>query len=347
MGEFGLIDLLSREVAPGQPRPSRLLVGIGDDAAVWASSPSRASVITTDALVEGVHFDLRTSNWFDLGWKSLAANISDIAGMGAVPNFGLITLGLPARIEVEDALQLYRGMQAVGAEYGTQVVGGDTVSSPDRVFINVVVWGETQELASGRVGESPESLPVLLRGAARPGDLIAVTGYLGASLAGLKVMQDRLDLPAGVVSVLREAHLRPRPRVREGLLLVQQGVRCGMDVSDGLLGDLGKIGQASQVGATIRYDRLPIHPAVQQAFPEDYRDLALVGGEDYELLFAAPAAMMEKAGEALEKAGLAPLTVIGEITDVRAPQPILVLDDLGRRIKLPGRSYEHFGPSPS
>ncbi|MCL5957953.1 MAG: thiamine-phosphate kinase [Chloroflexi bacterium] len=339
--------MLSREVARGQSLPANLLIGIGDDAAVWTTAPSRASVITTDALVEGVHFDLRTTTWFDLGWKSLAANISDIAAMGAVPTFGLITLGLPSRIQVEEALDLYRGMQAIGAEYGTYVVGGDTVASPDRVFINVVVWGETLEFQPDRPVTSREDLPLLLRSAAKSGDLIAVTGYLGTSLAGLKLLQGRLDLPANVASVLSEAHSRPRPRVQEGLLLVRQGVTSGMDISDGLLGDLGKICQASQVGAVVRYDRVPVHPAVREAFPEDYRDLALLGGEDYELLCAASPQTMRDAQAAFEKAGAAPLTIIGEITEGRTPQPILVLDEQNREIRLPGKSYEHFSPSPS
>jgi thiamine-monophosphate kinase len=334
-----LIDLLAKELARGQTAPADLLIGLGDDCAAWRPRPGRASVITTDALVENIHFDLRTTTWFDLGWKSMAANISDIAAMGAQPRFGLITLGFPPRVQVEQVTELYRGMRALGDQYDTYLVGGDTVGSPDRIFINVVIWGETEE--SGDQAELEP--PLLRRSTAKPGDLIAVTGFLGTSLAGLKLLQGSFDIPPEVADVLTQAHLRPRPRVREGLLLVREGLRTGMDLSDGLLGDLKRITQASGVGAAVHCDRLPVHPAVRQAFPDEYRDIALIGGEDYELLCAAPEAVMRRAQAAFQRDGAIPLTVIGQIGPVQGADPIELVDDQGRPVAPPGRSYEHFG----
>ncbi|MCS7207878.1 MAG: thiamine-phosphate kinase [Dehalococcoidia bacterium] len=286
LGEFPLIERLARLVqreAHPLPLPdhlsSPLLVGIGDDAAAWRAD-SVVQVFTTDTLVDGVHFRFAQASPWDVGWKGMAVNLSDVAAMGAVPQYALVTLGLPLDVPVTWVDDLYRGMLAASSHYGAQIVGGDIVRSPV-LFLTVAMTGVTD-------------LPLLLRSAARPGDAIAVTGPLGGSAGGLRLLEQPSALPAEVRAALHEAHYLPKPRVAEGRLLAQEGIRCAMDISDGLLGDLGKLCTASGVSALIFLPRVPIHPALRQAFPQEAESLALSGGEDYELLFTGPPALVER-----------------------------------------------------
>ena len=187
LGEFGLIELLNalvtrerRGLDNGAAFGFRLLVDTGDDTAAWNAAPA-TELFTTDTVVEGVHFTRKTTPWRDLGWKSLASNISDIAAMGGLPLYALVTLGLPPETEVADIEELYRGMLEIGSQYGVAIVGGDLVRSPG-VFITVALTG----IHSG---------PPMLRSAARPGHQVAVTGYLGSSGGGLKLMLGGLEAP--------------------------------------------------------------------------------------------------------------------------------------------------------
>lgn len=331
LGEFGLIDRLGRLLGgadrdPLRP-PSDGEIVLGDDAALWQPTPGRSEVLTTDALVEGVHFRLQTTDWRDLGWKALAANLSDVAAMGARPRRAFITIGVPGQTRIADLEALYEGIHDLADRYEVVVAGGDTVTAP-LVLLSVSVVGELKG-------------PGLRRGAAQAGDLLAVTGPLGASAGGLELLESGGSPRDDDERTLAAAHRRPEPRVREGLLLVEAGVRCGMDLSDGLLGDATKLAHASDLGAMLDRDGIPVHPALERRFGDRARDLALAGGEDYELLIAAPTEVLERASRALAAAGLRPLTLVGGLTSDE-PSRVRVVDRTGQVVRSPARSWDHF-----
>ena len=330
LGEFGVIDLLNRMVVQGRTGPDHsapfnfhLLVDTGDDTAAWRTGEA-TELFTTDTAVEGVHFTRQTTPWRDLGWKSLVSNISDIAAMGGQPAYALVTLGLPPDTEVEDLQQLYQGMLEAGNEYGVAIVGGDMVRSPV-VFITVALTG----VMAGRP---------LLRSTARPGDQVAVTGYMGSSGGGLKLMQEGIGASSEATEHLCQAHRRPEPAVAAGSILARSGVLTAMDISDGLADDLAKLCLASQVSARIFGDQVPVHPLLKDTFPREYLHLALNGGEDYQLLFAAPVEVMEQVLPKLtEGAG-----VIGEIA-AGTPGQVTIVDAGGRETAAGRAGWDHFG----
>ena len=331
LSEFDLIERLRRLIAQRQPRAlqserqgRRLLVGIGDDCSVWQQGEV-AELATTDTLVQDVHFHLETTSWRDLGWKALAVNLSDIAAMGGIPSYALVTLGLPDGPSIEGILELYEGMLDCAARYDTNVVGGDIVHAPC-LFVSITLLGA----ASGKI---PFPNNVLLRSTASPDDAIAVTGHVGASAAGLRLLNAaRSDVPAAL-----EIHRRPIPRVELGQLALEAGVRCAMDVSDGLIGDLEKLCAASGLSAEVYLDRVPVMDAVQQTFPDDWVNLALAGGEDYELLLAAPAEVLD----AVKERSDLPVTIIGRMRHGGAPGKVTVRDGSGRALNLTQSGWDH------
>jgi thiamine-monophosphate kinase len=345
LGEFGLIARLAHTLAvPRAPALAPgLKVGIGDDAAVWAPTPGTWSVITTDALVEGVHFRLSTTDWYDLGWKSLAVNLSDVAAMGARPRYAVVCLGVPGDVAVSAIDAFGRGLAHVGARYDCALVGGDTVAAPCAT-ISVTVVGETRPAPPGC------EPPLLRRSAGRVGDAVAVTGALGGSAGGLRLLESgdagtSAPVDAATAEALRAAHRRPTPRVIEAAVLLELGVRCGMDVSDGLLGDAAHLAAASGVGVVLEAARVPIAPALVATFPDEALALALGGGEDYELLCAGPPDALEAAVASFAEHGGAPLTIIGRL--VAAPAdgpPVQVVDAAGAPLSIAG-GFRHFGHS--
>ncbi len=327
LGEFGLIELLAKMVFRSQDRQfaswQKLVTGIGDDAAVWRGDSS-TQLATTDSLFQDVHFSLSTTPWKELGWKALAVNLSDIAAMGGVPRYALVSLALPGHTEVEDVTALYEGMIEVAQQFEVAIIGGDTSRAP-LVSITITVLGEAKDKA------------LLTRAAARPGDKIAVTGYLGTAAAGLEMLARRLQFAPETTNQLKEAFLRPWPRVAEGQVLGEKGVKTAIDISDGLLADLKHVCDASQVGARVEIDRIPVHPAVKANFGSKALELALSGGEDYELLFTAGAETITKARETIS----CPVTVIGEIVADKAGEVTLV-DIKGKPVHLDRAGWEHF-----
>jgi thiamine-monophosphate kinase len=326
IGEFGLIEILTKLVKPGQylrqSAGSRLVLGIGDDAAVW-QNVSEFTLATTDCLVQDIHFKLGQTDWRALGWKALAVNLSDIAAMGGTPEYALVTLGLPSETEVETVTNLYQGMIEIGDRFGVTIAGGDTTASKT-MFISLTV--------TGNAGKG-----LLTRSAAKPGDLVAVTGYLGAASAGLRLITNEAAC-ASDDSPLREAFLRPQPRLEEGRALLAAGGHSAIDVSDGLVADLGHICHASHVGARIKVECIPLHPAAQKAFPTQALDMALGGGEDYELLFTASAAIID---EVRAKTNLM-ISIIGEITtDYQGV--VQVKDAHDRNYEFDKAGWDHFG----
>ena len=333
IGEFGLIELLSREFGlpyppqPGaRPRPG-LLVDLGDDAVVTARRDG-ALVWTTDTMVAGVHFLPERTSWESVGWKALAVNVSDIAAMGATPHLALVTLCLPADHLVDDALALYRGLRQAAEAYGVMLGGGDIVRAP--VFAITVAlsgWADVPALGQPRV---------LTRSAARLGDVVAVTGNLGDSAAGLQLLLDGDAFTDEAHRLLRDAHERPQPAVECGKAAVRAGVHCGIDISDGLVQDLGHIARASNVGIRIDAARLPLNDALVSIYPGRAAGLALTGGEDYQLALVAPPPVME----ALIAAAPCRVTVIGEVVHYEEPR-VAVVDETGREIPLSRGGWDH------
>ncbi len=326
IGEFGLIALLQREFACSTPG---LVIGIGDDAAVWQEEG--LAVATTDTVVEDVHFRARTIAWEELGWKSLAVNLSDVAAMGGIPRYALLTLGLREDAVVDDVLALARGLAAAGREFATAIIGGDVVASPRATFVTVALYGTVPNDGQG---------PPLTRSAARPGDLVAVTGWLGRSAAGLRLLSEGGEAPPAALAELRRAHNRPLPRVREGQAVRRAGVRAAIDVSDGLAGDLGHLATMSGVGVRLSAAQLPVHPYVEQVFGGEAFGLALFGGEEYELVFTAPPPTMGVAREALARLGTQ-TSLVGEIVAEPKGKVLLVWPD-GREVILEQGGYDHF-----
>ena len=327
LGEFGLIEVIQGIVEksrnPKYDSWRRLMVGIGDDAAAWQGG-DYAQLATTDTLVQGTHFDLALTTWKELGWKALAVNLSDIAAMGGTPEYALLSLSLPGDLEVEAVTDFCRGMVELADRFQVAIAGGNLASAPT-VVITLTVIGSSKDNR------------LLMRSAAAPGEQIAVTGFLGLAAAGLKMLREKIDLDSATAAILRQALLRPTPRITEGQVLLRQGVNAAIDISDGLIADLDHICQASKVAATINADRLPVHPSVKASFP-DYRELALSGGEDYELLFTADKAIMEKLKHTLD----CPLSVIGELTREKLPRGVTLLDSKGNAVTTPKTGWEHF-----
>ena len=337
IGEFGVIERLNRMVVcrgAGNEavRAFPLLVDTGDDTAVWQAGEGR-ELFTTDTMVEGVHFTRETTPWRELGWKAIASNISDVASMGGLPAYALITLGLPPETEVCHIEEMYLGMLEIGEEYGMGVVGGDIVRSPV-FFVTTALTGVTRRTP-------------LLRSSARPGDAVAVSGWLGSSAGGLRLMLDPglaegQDATGEAAKFLREAHRRPTPAVQAGQILSQEGIEAAMDVSDGLVDDLGKLCAASGAAARVYASAVPAHPLLRQQFPDECLSLALSGGEDYVLLFAGPPDVVRSLIPGLGE-GSAVIGTIVPPEELGGTGRVAVMDDAGRELSLSGGGWDHFG----
>jgi len=278
LGEFGLIDLLAKMIADSEgkkPTPRQPVIGIGDDAAAWHSDAS-IQLATIDTMIQGVHFSLDTITWKELGWKSLAINLSDIAAMGGVPQYALVALALPEDTEVEDVAGLYEGMIELARQSQVAIIGGNVSRSPV-VSVTITVLGN---------------------------------------------------------SLNNETMKRS---TKEGQLLLKLGITTAIDTSDGLLADLRHICEASEVGARVNIDRLPVHPAVSSNFGERSHELALSGGEDYELLFTGSAEIIDRVRAEMEY----PVTAIGEITSDE-PGKISIIDADGNPVEITKTGWEHF-----
>ena len=334
VGEFDLIALLesstrqrnSVRIDALRERGIDVKLGIGDDAAAW-THPALTVVSTTDTMVDGVHFRTDTTGWRDLGWKAMASNLSDVAAMGCAPTLALVTLGLRGDIPVDGLKAMYSGMMDACEANGCAIAGGDIVRS-DTLFVTVALQGV-----------APQNASILTRGAAHAGDALAVTGHLGSSAGGLRLLLDPEEA-SGIShearALLTSTHNRPTPRTQAGQTLRRLGVRCAMDVSDGLVADVEKLCATSKVSASIDIDSVPVHPDLKEAFPDTWRDLALTGGEDYELLFTADHATMRAVMNELGEL----VTVIGRIEP--GDGSVRVEDASGREIHIESSGWNHF-----
>ena len=332
LGEFGVIKLLTEMVTRdrrGTDNASahnfRLVVDAGDDTAAWRCGRG-TELYTTDTAVEGVHFTRATTPWHDLGWKIMAANLSDIAAMGGLPIYALITLGLPPDMEIEQLESMYRGMLELGNQHGVAIVGGDVVRSPV-VFVTIGLTGVCDR-------------DPMRRSTSRQGDLIAVTGNLGSSAGGLEIMLKELNLQREACEYLKKAHRRPEPCIAQGRVLYHHGVRTAMDISDGLVDDLSKLCQASHVAARLEAHNIPIDPMLKEVFPQGYMNMALGGGEDYQLLFTAPQELMDRVLPLLPP----PASIIGEIVEGEDGSVTVLDSETGQKYCTPRGGWDHFQP---
>jgi len=327
VGEAGVVAAIARIVATTDPT---VIVGIGDDAAVLHPAADRQIVVTTDMQLEDVHFRLDYATAFDVGWKAMAVNLSDIGAMGGIPRYAVISLALRPELELRWIEELYQGLHEVGAAFGVSIVGGNLARTSGPIVVDVTAIGEVEQDQCVR------------RTGAKVGDRVLVTGALGASAAGRHALERRV---AAVYPTLVNAHLRPHPKVHEGRLVAQSGWATSMiDLSDGLATDLWRLCEANSLGVRVNGPMVPINPptkAAAAAFGLDAFELAIYGGEDYELLFSATPPHAHALAERLQDQVGTQATLIGEF--VESSQGCF-FEYPGKRITLEPRGWDHFTP---
>jgi thiamine-monophosphate kinase len=329
--EDDLVAAISRLLA-GDARD--VVVGLGDDAAVLEAGTGQL-VLTTDMLVEGVHFERSSISARDLGAKAMTVNVSDVAAMGGSPRSALVSIALSSDVDTAWVIELYGGMRDACAEYALALVGGDT-NRGDRVVVAVTVVGQ---VAPGRA---------VTRSGARPGDAIVVTGSLGAAAGGLRLSRARASVTQAALSqpwgrALLDALARPVARVGEGQTLARSGAHAMIDVSDGLAKDLSRLCLASRVGARVELDTVPVAKPLRDgaaSLDVEALDLALHGGEDYELLATLDPSDASAAARALHERFGVTLATIGTIIE---GEGLVGIDLEGREAPLEPEGWDHFG----
>jgi thiamine-monophosphate kinase len=331
--EFQLIEHLHRRF--GRAGLS-VILGIGDDTAILKPLPGRHLLLTTDLLVEDIHFTLSTATYEEIGYKAAVANLSDIAAMGGTPHALAVSVAIPSSRTVSAMDKLYRGLMAACRPYGVSLIGGDTSASRHGLFVSVTLTGYGVPTR------------ILRRDGARIGNIVYVTGTLGDSLANLQLLRTRSkkELRRRDVRYLVTRHRKPTPRVQAGQFLAAHGLAtAAIDISDGLSGDLVHLCEQSGVGAEIDAAALPLSHAGRAYAVETKTDpiqLALRGGEDYELLFTVPATR-RAALERLRRHAGCRLTPIGIIRPKRFG--IKLRTGRGDVIPLRNAGYQHFAPN--
>ncbi len=326
---FGLIRELFTPLGPEGDQ--RVMLGIGDDAAVLEIPRTQHLLTTTDTLIEGIHFNTDMDP-FLLGRKALGVNLADIAAMGGTPTWYLLSLSVPANKPMDWLEEFGRGLKQSGEAFGIAPIGGDTVGSKGPVGITITLFGLVGE---GRA---------MKRSGAQPGDRLFVSGTIGDSALGLAQRLGHLQIRNQEDLVyLKHRHQLPAPRVELGALLQESAiVHAAIDVSDGLVADLGHICQASGVGAELHVEKVPLSEAARRQV-EDHGEkllsLILSGGEDYELLFAVPPGALELLDQVSEKTGIT-VTQVGVVTKSAEPK-VTVLKD-GQAFPLSNQGWTHF-----
>lgn len=328
IGEFGVISSIRSDLKDFQ---KEVIVGIGDDTAAIKVSGEKLLLFTSDSLVEDVHFKWDYTSPFQVGWKALVVNISDVAAVGGNPTHCLVSLALPSGTERNLVREVYRGLKKAASKYRVGIVGGDTVRAPSFI-ITVSLLGEVKR----------EN--IVLRSGAKPGDLIYVTGQLGSSGAGLACLKaPNWKVKPEIRQFLIKKHLMLSPRLVEGQKIASSQIATSMiDLSDGLASDLHRLAEESKVGAVLWEDEFPTALATEQlakVMGKSLLEWILYGGEDYELLFAVPPNKKEELKQTLSF----PHTLIGEIVD--RDQGIYLKNRGGNRTKIEDRGYNHFSAS--
>jgi thiamine-monophosphate kinase len=329
LGEFGLIDRLKTILAA--PRKSDLIIGIGDDAAAIKIGDNRLLLVTCDIQVEDVHFRSKFLAPYQLGKRAIAVNQSDIAAMGGIPTYALVSASLPENLALNDFNSMFQGMTDQMAEYKGHIIGGNLARCDKKLFIDIFMLGKTN------------SKNLITRSKARPGNLIFVTGKVGSSSAGFAVLEKYHGSCPKKFSELVLAHQKPQPRVKMGVELAKSGAVTAMiDISDGLAIDLDHICGMSNVGAEIFQNEIPVSDMIEEVAKfrrKDKWDYPLYGGEDYELLFTAKPGR-EKTIARIAARCKVPVAAIGSILHSGAGLWLVQSD--GSRIHLEPRGWNHF-----
>ena len=328
IGEFGFIEKVSRGCLI---RPDSVVKAIGDDAAAFATVPEELTLVTTDLLVERVHFKMNGISGFALGHKSLAVNLSDIAAMGGTAREAFVSIAIPKNCPIDYLEDFYDGMKSLASEFDVNILGGDTTGSKADLVINIAV-----------VGSVPED-EILCRDKARPGDVIFSTGFLGDSRAGLYLILNEIEADTKGLEELKSTHLMPKPFLREGRFLARRpGLHAAIDVSDGLSSDIGHIAKESGAGVRLYSEKIPVSPSLVEfceRFDFDPVEYALAGGEDYTLLCTISPDRMDSVARDYLKTFKEPLYPIGEIMQDKKME-IIGLDNEVRSLSPMG--WDHF-----
>ena len=328
IGEFGFIESIKKECIASL---KDVIKGIGDDCAVFGPYSGRVLLFTTDMLVEDIHFLMDKITPYQLGWKAIAVNLSDIAAMGGRPLFILLSLGIPVEMNVELIQDIYKGMKDICEHYRVNILGGDTVASPDKLIINISLIGDAKEKE------------VIYRSGARPGDKVYLTGNVGDSAAGLKILKNDISLPNSIGSHFIKVHNEPKPLIETGRIIATSGLASAMiDLSDGLLSDLGHICKESGVGAMLFRSKIPLSSELKLlASLANFNplDIALSGGEDYLLLVTVPEEKIQDLELLFKDKRPSPLYLIGEI---REKEGIGMVNDDGSIEEIVLRGFNHF-----
>ncbi len=328
IGEFGFIKRISRGCLI---RPQSVIKAIGDDAAAFIPAPGEAILVTTDLLVERIHFLRDATSGFNLGYKALSVNLSDIAAMGGTAREAFISIAVPENCSIDFLEDLYKGMKRLAAEFDVNLLGGDTTRSKADLVINISVLGSAFEKE------------ILYRNTAQHGDIICSTGFLGDSRAGLYLIINNIEANSNELKPLLDAHVIPKPYLREGRFLARQGgVHAVIDVSDGLSSDIGHIAEQSNVGIRLYSEKIPVSDNLEKfcaGFDFDPVEYALAGGEDYTLLCTISPDKVDHIAANYLKRFRNPLYQIGEITDSGKME--LVLSDGQIRSFTPS-GWDHF-----
>ncbi|MFV8830195.1 thiamine-phosphate kinase [Alkalihalobacterium sp. APHAB7] len=323
--EFSFIT----KITPKQLKQRELIYGIGDDAALYHIDGAYDEVICVDTMVEDIHFRKDTMAPFHIGYKALAANISDVAAMGGTPLFYLVSIAIPKDWHDQDLYEIYEGMAKLASQYEMDLIGGDTVSTKDKLVISVTVIGKIEK---GRR---------LLRSQAKPGDLVFVTGNVGSSAAGLHLLFERTR--NGQFSKeemdLIQSHQMPQPQVKAGRVLARSNCRLSLnDVSDGLASEANEIAEASGVTIVIEESKIPIIEVIDSLQPEKRLKWALFGGEDFQLIGTMAEEDWKIVHKQLEKQGVT-ASVVGKVMEGEAEVFLQTEENL---IELKKEGYNHF-----
>lgn len=335
IGDIGEVELIKRILPMLRQRDDRIVLGAGDDAAVLAPLDGKP-LITVDTMSQGVHFDLAYTSPVDLGHRLFAANLSDIAAMGATPVAAVISLALPGDTPVSFVEGLYDGFRELSERFDVVVVGGDIVGSGNGITATLTL-----------IGEAGDNL--LTRNGCRSGDILLLTGEIGLSEAGLQNLIGRVELPAEIGEAADKHHLRPAPRLGVGRILAEESLATAcIDTSDSLAISLHHLSEMSGVGFVVDADTLPISPALIEAerqLAEDGRHpeynpigYALYGGEDFELLFTSPPENIDRIIKLVNETGIS-VSVIGETV---APERGITLFREGREAAINAHGFAHF-----
>lgn len=326
--EFELIREIKNNL---MTTPVDMIQGIGEDCAVVKKDEKHVFLISTDCLIERVHFDLDDFSFLEVGKKAMSVNLSDIAAMAGKPLYAFVTIGIPSHFQKNDIRDFYTGLEQVSQEFSTAIIGGDTSRSPNLFFISLTVIGVAKNGA------------YKLRSSAKSGDGIYISGPLGSSAVGLTILKKKKKLPGGTDYI--QAHKNPRPRIPLATILSNfSEVHAMIDVSDGLLQDLDHILQASEVRARLDYNEIPKEKdfdEICERFRLSPEETLLSGGEDYELLFTMDESALDSLQKELNHKKLF-IKKIGTILPLDQKKPGVEVVRDGETLSLQNLGYDHF-----